>query len=309
MTMKRLSLALTGLFVLLSFSPTAAQDFPDRFSKLQNDSDTLGMETLLDQWQQEKPGDPEWYVSAVNFYFTKALQESMVVSTVPLAGDCITFYDSVSSQPSGYLCQVISYNEELIDTMFKIIDEGITLFPDRLDMRFGKTYILGQTGDYKAFRDEIIRTVDRSAVNGNKWYWMRQEAVEDAENFMLESIQDYQLDLFNAEDDTLLGYSRDISLAILTHYPSHLVSLSNLSIYYLFTDDPETALFYMKKANKLDRKDCVVLSNIAYAYSNLGEFKKSVRYYKKVIKYGDEEFAADAQDRIAEIKAFLASQE
>ena len=51
------------------------------------------------------------------------------------------------------------YSEKELQKAFKKIDEGISNFPNRLDMRFGKIYVLGLVENWEDFTAEIIKTV------------------------------------------------------------------------------------------------------------------------------------------------------
>ena len=81
-----------------------------------------------------------------------------------------------------------------------------------------------------------------------------------------------------------------------------MASLSNLSITYLLTDQYDKAISPLLKAEKLDPKDYIVLSNIARAYVLKGDKQKAIEYYEKTSKYGDEQIKAFAQQQIEKLK-------
>jgi tetratricopeptide (TPR) repeat protein len=119
---------------------------------------------------------------------------------------------------------------------------------------------------------------------------------------MLSAIQSYQLQLYNTGNDDLLPNMQRIALAILNIYPEHIESLSNLSVTYFINKEYDKGLEVLLKAEKLDPKDFIVLSNIANGYRLKGNTAKSVEYYEKTLLYGDEEAKAFAKERLEMLK-------
>ncbi|WP_424544631.1 tetratricopeptide repeat protein [Sphingobacterium siyangense] len=138
-------------------------------------------------------------------------------------------------------------------------------------MRFCKIYLLGQIENYEKFTVEIINTIDYSHVNKNKWTWADNKPLGDPENFMLSSIQDYQLQLYNTENDNLIENMKRIAEAVLKYYPEHIESLSNISIVFMLQKQYDKTLGNLLKAEKLNPKDCIVLNNIAQTYKLKGD--------------------------------------
>jgi len=74
--------------------------------------------------------------------------------------------DSIK-EPVTYMFEETYYDPEFLKKSFDYIDIGIAKHPNRLDMRFGKIYMLGFLDDYERFTMEIIKTVEYSAKNNN----------------------------------------------------------------------------------------------------------------------------------------------
>jgi tetratricopeptide (TPR) repeat protein len=182
------------------------------------------------------------------------------------------------------------------------INKGIEQYPNRLDMRFGKTYALGQIKDWDNFTKEIIAAIQYSKINNNSWTWTKNERKNGGKEFFLSSLQDYQVQLYNTGDDKLLVNMGDIAKEVLKLYPDHVESLSNLSIVYMISKDYVKALDVLLKAERINSKDYIVLSNIAHCYKEKGDKTKSIEYYEKTIKYGDEQAKGYAKKMIEELK-------
>ena len=64
----------------------------------------------------------------------------------------------------------------------------------------------------------------------------------------------------------------------------------------------DKALGPLLKAEKLNPKDYIVLSNIAQAYKLKGDSKNAIKYYELTSKYGDEQAKKYAEGQIDELK-------
>jgi tetratricopeptide (TPR) repeat protein len=193
------------------------------------------------------------------------------------------------------------YNPKYLDPGFEIIDKGIAKFPNRLDMRFGKIHMLGQVNNYDAFTDEIVKTIDFSIKNKNKWQWTMNESVKDPKTFLLDNIQTYVNNLFDLGDKQAKNIRR-IAEVTLKNYPEHIVSLSNMGISYIFENNYSKALEPLLTAEKKAPNDPIILGNIAYVYVNLNDKRKAVEYYEKVIQFGDENDRRIAEQQLKKLK-------
>jgi len=281
-----------------------AQTFKEQFNDLVSKKDTLAVQQFLDKWEHADSNDPELYVAYFNYFIKKSKKEIVRLDNNPKdkEGFKIMDKDSSKKEPVAYLYGDTYYESDLLKKGFDYIDKGIEKYPNRLDMRFGKIYMLGETEDYEKFTTEIIKTVDYSSINKNKWTWSDNKPLDDSKDLLLSSIQDYQVQLYNTENDDLLDNMKRISEAVLKHYPDHVESLSNLSIVFMLQNQHDKALEPLLKAEKLNPKDYIVLSNIAQAYKLKGDRNNAIKYYELTTKYGDEEARKYAQEQIEELK-------
>ena len=96
---------------------------------------------------------------------------------------------------------------------------------------------------------------------------------------------------------------RDIAEEVLKYYPNHVESLTNLGLTYLIFEDYTKGLEMMLKAEKVDPKDYIVLSNIAYTYAQLGDKPNAIIYYEKTLKYGDAQAKGYAEEQLLLLRA------
>ena len=76
--------------------------------------------------------------------------------------------------------------------------------------------------DYKKFTEDIINTVERSAINKNNWLWMENQKRKDGQTFLLENVQAYMKQLYDTEDDNLFPNMIQIGTQTLKYYPENV---------------------------------------------------------------------------------------
>ncbi|MDD2984213.1 MAG: tetratricopeptide repeat protein [Crocinitomicaceae bacterium] len=286
---------------LVFFSAIAfGQDFKSQFDAALQDSDTSMQRQILQQWEVQDPQNAELFTSYFNYYFYKARMEVVSLSSEQPNAESLEIKDSTGNV-AGFLASNVVYDQATLKHGFDKIDEGIRLYPNRLDMRFGKIYGLGVAEDWESFTNEIVKTIQYSAINKNEWTWTFNEKREHGEELLLSSVQNYQLTLYETENDALLPFMRTIANEILKLYPKSIESLSNLSITYLLTDDFDKAIEVLLRAEKISPKDGIVLGNIAQGYKLKGDIGMAKKYYKKMLKLDDENSVAFAKKQLEKL--------
>lgn len=290
---KTLSILVFSILTNLCFG----QDYKTQFDQLFQEGDTIKQLKLLTKWELKDPKNPELFTSYFNYYFQKSRQEFVSMTSNQPKSESLKLQDS-TGQVAGFLGSEIVFNTEILQKGLDKIDQGIKLYPNRLDMRFGKIYALGQTEDWENFTNEIVKTIQHSKKNNNEWTWTFNVKRENSKEFFLGSIQDYQLNLYETENDDLLKNMRTIAEEILKIYPDHIESLSNISITYLLTGEYDKGIEALLKAEKIDPNDAIVLSNIAHGYKLKGDIENSLNYYKKMLKLDDQRAVEFAKQQI-----------
>lgn len=249
------------------------QTYSQRFDELLKQRDTSSQKQLLMEWRLDKPKDAELHVAYFNFFKQRYEAES----------------DSLVK--NGFLSKALSH-----------IDAGITGFPNRLDMPFLKIALLGEAGRYDAYTQAILALLDRNDAVADEWLWKNGASVIDATDFLLQYIDNFVVQLYNLQDESLHRYMDEISTRVLRSYPTHIPSLSNLAITALYHKDYEKGIGYLEKSLSVDKTNTSVLSNLAYAYGQTGQEETAIAYYKEVIKYGDPQTQDYARKQIEKLK-------
>jgi tetratricopeptide (TPR) repeat protein len=280
--------------------PAFAQDYKARFKELIAKDDTQATLNLLGKWQKATPNDPEMYVAYYNLYAKEGLKEVLSLTTKEPAGQAFQLTDK-NGKTAGYLGSSGGHNDAYLDKGFKYIDTAITKFPTRLDMRFGKAYVLGRIGDFNNFTSEIVKAIDYGQTINQKWLWSNGKPLEEPTKFMLSTVQSYVVQLYNAGDNNA-DHIKAIAETVLKYYPDQVESLSNLSISYMIKKDYAGAINPLLKAEKVNPQDYIVLNNIAFCYSNMGDKPNAIIYYERTAKYGDEDAKKQATEKLVELR-------
>jgi tetratricopeptide (TPR) repeat protein len=289
------------VLVFLSGLASGQNTYFEKFKQYFKEQDTTKLKSLFIEWEHTNPNDPELYTSRFNYYFSISRKDIVSLSRESSSKEALQLSDS-SGATAGYLTTDLSFNPNLLQKAFMIIDHGIQKFPDRLDMRFGKIYALGAIGDYSNFKKNIIQTLDYSVINKNDWLWTENEKQDDGAGFMLAAVQSYLKQLYDTEDDNLLPFMIEIGKSALKHYPDHIEILSTTSVALLLMKQYEQAILYLKHAESLNPEDFIVLNNIAQAYRMKGDKTNAIKYYELTEKYGDEGARQQAKEWIIELK-------
>jgi len=290
-------LAVTFTFGLLV---SKSQNFKQQFHEAAEKSDTAAERKVLSSWATANGKDPELFIAYFNFFEQKARQEIITLGANNNGAPAFRFTDS-TGKTAGYISSSKKYNTAILAQGFDYINQGLALYPQRLDMRFGKIYMLGECEDWSAFAQTIVEAIDYGNTINNAWLWKDGKPLDDGKEFFLSSLQDYVTTIYNTENDSLLPYMRQISAEVLKFYPQHVESLSNVALTYIIAGEYDKGLEYLLKAEVVNNKDVIVLNNIAAAYNKKGDKAKAKEYYEKIIKYGTKEEASDAKQRIKKL--------
>lgn len=290
-----------------------AQGVYDRFYEAVNEGDSAGMAAAISEIRASGDQSAERYIAEYNYYVNEALLFSGMTSSTEypdeymhVVGDIMELTDSTGNV-AGYMYFVEEWDEAVAKKAVEVIEKGIDLYPDRLDMHFGKIHLMRKMRWWNAYADAIHATLNYAEKHHKTMVFPDGGAPIDT--ILIEGILDYERDLFGAIQDSpdsltfanRLGLLRGIAEHMLKIYPKDVYSMNIMSVTYQVEGDRENALKWLLKAEKVDPKDVLVLNNIADTYHNLGDTKNERKYLEKVIKYDDGEYAERAKEYLKEL--------
>lgn len=237
--------------MLCAVRPTAAQSYSDAFYDALNADDLALQRSILSEWQQAVPDDVDLRIARFNYHLNQCL---------------------------------MSGNDRIqADSAIRTIDTAIMHNPDRLDLRFGKIYFLGQIAQWERYADEILNTLNRSESAGHRWQF--PNLPDAGRDLMLEGVQDYLATLQQelSENTTPADSHSVLLLRRIAHraaqvFPGNAAILLYLADSYMMLADHEGALRYLLRAEKVAYNDPAVLSRIVEAYTKTGQRKLAAQY-------------------------------
>lgn len=266
-----------------------AQSMCSEFHKALNANDTISENNILKKWEQASPESPDLYKAYFNYYLSKGRKQTLVWDKSAPAEDSkyLELTDSLGNYV-GHLHNEVCYDENYLRLALDKIDKGIKKYPNRLDMRVVQISLLEELGNWDSYTRQVIKLINYSNENNNNWTIAHDEPLANGSIKFLEIIQGFQSEIYDTGDHTLIPYMQDIARTVLKYHPNNVENLTNLAIGYLVLKDYDSALKYLLKAENIRPRDCIVLMDIAYAYTEKNDKAKAMEYYYKVEKYGNE---------------------
>jgi tetratricopeptide (TPR) repeat protein len=292
---------------VLSIAGAHSQSFKEQYEAVLSKDNPEKELRFLQEWEMAGNNEAELYTAFFNYYINASRKENIAIGKDKPDENKGKYLelndpDSTKNAPAGYIYNDIVYDKELLAKAFYYAEKGIKEHPSRLDIRFGLVYVYGLIGDYDSYTKEIIRTIDYSSQNNNKWLWTDDKQPDDGKKVMLDGLQGYILQLYETGDNRLLNNMMQIAETTLKYYPDNVESLSNLSIVYLLWKEYDKALESLHAAEKLAPFDFVVLGNIAQAYKLKRDKKRAIEYYESIVEHGDSKAKKYAQSQIEILK-------
>ena len=231
------------LFIILTAGITghlAAQaSWYERYRECINDSSLEYTRQVIEQWEQAEPESADVYAAWFNYYYKMSRDEVMQITPIPPEDgrQALEFEDSTGAPIYMYEVQV--FDDSLLAIAHEKIDRAISLYPDRLDLPFGKIAMLFIMEDYEKVMPTLHKVIERSHLNSNHWTWTLGSPVEDGEEMFKSSMQDYFSRLFDAELD---NEAMQMVEWLLQYYPDEVMFRSDKASLLSITGNNDQAL-------------------------------------------------------------------
>ena len=267
MKMKKLTLAIAAIALCAAAAAqTTPEEFQTRYDRLVRNLgyDGVGVETLLDRWEEAFPDDAAVPKARFNYYFTKS-QRSEVL---PKPGQrrflgnapTLTLKDSDGGDVNYF--EEYFYDEELFGEAMKVLDAQIAAHPDELRWHYLKITALSafekESPDMAAAELRQLIAHDASAHPA----WTLDGESAGTEIFQ-QGVGEYCASFFGIGTDAGYEYFREISELMTKRFPRNPVFIDNIGSYWLVAKDNEKqAVKFYKKALKIDPQDEAATRNL-----------------------------------------------
>ena len=223
------------LKTLVYFDPkseaTIGQFYAHRYSNLLDQHADAQIETLLTEWREKAPKDPEAWITSANYYFK---ERQMMISTGEEAG-------SISSEQT----------KENIKRAADLLQEATTKFPDRLDIWCGLASIYQESGDFDNELSTLKEMVAYAREHPAQLKW-EGKPLSEPDKFVPEKVHSYGL--YYEKKDRAEDDKRWFQIATLAvqQYPESVRVLFNLANRSAEIKDFWSARKHFEEALKLD---------------------------------------------------------
>jgi tetratricopeptide (TPR) repeat protein len=280
----------------------AQNNWYEKYLSCVNDSDVHALKTMIEQWEQAEPESPDVYAAWYNYYIKLAMTDVVALTTTAPEDnqEALQLMDS-TGVVAGYMYGIESYNDSILQIGYQKLNTAIKLFPDRLDLPFGKVAMLFRQQLYSEVMQEFRNVLDRSEKNGNRWLWTLNQPLDDGEYILKDSMQDYFVQLFNAGQS---DYASQLVEWMLQLYPTDIIFCSDKASLLAIAKRYSEALPIYLSIYEDNPDDIIVASNIAHIYYTLGDKEATLKYYSKLLQCGDSEIEGLAKQRMKEAKSW-----
>ena len=289
--MKRLFLTITALVLsamtALSQTPSK-EEYLSKYQRLTGRVGVsgVGVETLINQWGEAWPGDPQMSLARFSYYYDKCqsskviqLSQDRYLGKAPL----LPMKDSLGRKNNFF--EDIIYDDELFAQADEAIRKVIRLEPLHLDYRLVR--ITALTAYEKGSPDmalmELKTLVDKNFSEKPAWVYEGVDSIGDEEFKAL--MQEYCYTFFRLGTPQSAEAFRELSEHLLKYYKKDPLFVNNLGSYYLvFAKDSKKALKYYNQVLKKYPDDLTALQNCVLLARSTKDARLEKKYQERLSK-------------------------
>ncbi|MGN0194866.1 MAG: hypothetical protein ACI4AE_00230 [Candidatus Cryptobacteroides sp.] len=284
-----LLLSATGLW-----SQTTREEYIERYNLLVSKlgGAGVGIETLLDKWEEAYPDDLDMLSGRFVYYYTKSKSDRIEPkggkATFMGAKPALTLKDSTGADINYF--QESFFDDELFGEAVKVMDRIIRTYPQRLDMRFTKiTALMSYEKESPDMAlSELMSLIDLNYTGHPQWEYPGIDVV-DNEVFKA-SVQEYCYTFFRLGVPEGYEAFRKSAEKMLSYNRDDVLFLNDMGSYYLVAKkDSRNALKYYNKVLKKAPDDITAIRNCVVLARNAKDVKLEKKYLPMLIKYGETE--------------------
>lgn len=276
--------------------------------------DTAAWNRYFAAWEARTPDDPNLWIERFNHDFNRARRSVLVLRgseetrRLPGESDDPIFLTDPAGNTAGSIGEQIVYDQALLDRAIAAIDCGITLHPDRIDMRLGRAAALLYAGRYGQMAESLCRLIDRARENGGRWLGVdgKNPIVLPPGQLVSEYMQRYAVELFNllgsASEEEAHGAFGRLGLCEAEYCPTSSVALNNVALWHYTAGRVPEALDYFIRASEAAPEDALLIHNIGQLYLESGDRENARKWWEKLLDAPDEADRTKAREILRELE-------
>ena len=212
--------------------------------------------------------------------------------------------DEETSKPAGYLgLEVPDGRAAAIKQSIEILRQAVAKYPERLDIRVGISQLHAMNEDYEGLLknyEEILRYAASKDFKGLMVSKGRPapDPKESLSNDMHHYYAEYSRRTENPDDKLAFRFAETAT----KYFPKDVRAWNNLCAEYAQQNNYPKAIESLMKAHELDKKDPIVLMNLAHLFVSSKKPKEAIVYYQKVVDLKDPDFSEEAESEIEKLK-------
>lgn len=250
----------------------------------------VGVETLLNKWEEAWPDDVNQYLARFSFCFTRCQSSKVIpldreryLGNPPL----IPMTDSLGKKVNFF--EVYEYDDELFARANSAITQAIAAQENRLDWHFLKINALMayEKEEPEMTLQELKALADYNFKRKPDWEHEQMGKVSPGQFNAL--MQDYCAALFRIGSEKSNEAFRALSEHMLGYCKDEPMFLDNLGSYYLIKKDYKKAQKYFDQVLKKHPSDMTALKNCILMARSRKDVKMEKKYLTLMARHGETE--------------------
>ncbi|MBR5905547.1 MAG: hypothetical protein IKZ51_03715 [Bacteroidales bacterium] len=250
----------------------------------------VGVETILDRWEEAYPDDPAMFEGRYMFWLAKSMGSTVVAKDKPryLGNEpVLTLKDSTGTDVFYFEDNV--FTDSLFAKSQSAIDRAIALEPDELGYRVDKitALMLYEKDSPDMATQELLKLIGYQKSAKPEWTYYGLPVDEDS---FKNTIQEYCYNFFRYATPGSYEAFRTVSEAMLKLYPRDTDFMNNLGSYWLVCkQNNRKALQWYNKVLKINPKDYTAAKNCVILARKDNNVKLEKKYLPVLIEATDSE--------------------
>lgn len=301
--MKRIIIA-AAAFLIAASASAQSEKYEQRYDLLVSKFGYagVGVETVLNNWEQVDSLNRKLLAAKFYFYFTKSQTHEVVnkpskkyLGMEPI----LTLKDSTGRDM--YYYQETFYDDELYGMAVKAADKAVKTFPDELDMRFLKAnaYIAYEKESPDMATACLLSLIDDNISRKGNWTYDGEAVSQD---FFEEAILEYCVSFYTIGTPAAMNAFLAISEKMHEAYPDKPAFLNNIATYkFIVQKDYKGALKLYNKVLKSHPADYTAIKNCVILARQQKNVKLEQKYLALLVEHGSQSDSLSAKARLEQL--------